>query len=993
MHWIADRFFDAQGTWIDAATGRAVRLYFSTADAGQELDWDEQCARLSNLRHPLLNPLLDYGAAGAGQRFEAYERGGAVALPGESAEEVLEHVVHFLRSAGVALPAGRGAYAMRPVIAGRGGWDRAVGLTLQARRALAAVEEALEAMTPAGPAVVDVSGAGSAGLRTTRILSARSARLRGFIPVSPVTIVRFPKVLDALRDRHVCVLDDSGEPARSAAGVARLISMLASSSARRHVVVRFHRPPRSAPGGIVLEPMAVRALVGMVFARAGTGPSEAELFTAARAAGGLPGVFLSRLTGEYPPPSRPMVVHESAAAYGVPLPAETASCRAAGEPPTIGGRLLGSALRAGPRGMALARSGRHAIAVRVLTRGFRVLRGRDRGREAARCALQLGWLALERGDPSTAAGHFAVARDLAGDSALAILGSVGGGVALTDENRLLEAEAVLRGALASAETLQDVDAQVEAAAALTRCLFWQRRWQDGIAVATRRPAPAGGGPAVARLLAVHARCLGRAGRTSAAVQLAREAQAMAACTNDAPAQAATELALAEALLAAGDAAGARVSVTRAIRLARGAHLPLVRVRALLLQAACGAGEGARVLQALSRGRLPPLLAGRVRDAVASPATEAVRTLEPVAQLESLLNVAQTAADDQAALSTVSAAVMARLGAAGIAVVAPDDRMLCVEGRAWHGPVRAVGQAFAGGKAVPPEGPEPHEAAEPVRFGGEVVAVLACRWMAGAAIDRDGAAVMLRAAALAVAPHVRAILDRRVPEAPAAWADLLGESPPAVALREAVLRAARAPFPVLVEGESGCGKELVARAMHRLGPRRDRRFCAINCAALTDELVEAELFGHARGAFTGAANERPGLFEEADGGTLFLDEVGELSPRAQAKLLRVLQEGEVRRVGENLPRHVDVRVVAATNRTLTDEVAAGRFRADLRFRLDVVRIAVPPLRERASDVPLLAAHFWRDASARVGSQATLSPEALAVLARATTGRGTCASFRT
>jgi transcriptional regulator with GAF, ATPase, and Fis domain len=200
------------------------------------------------------------------------------------------------------------------------------------------------------------------------------------------------------------------------------------------------------------------------------------------------------------------------------------------------------------------------------------------------------------------------------------------------------------------------------------------------------------------------------------------------------------------------------------------------------------------------------------------------------------------------------------------------------------------------------------------------------------------------------------------------------------MREATIRAARAPFPVLIEGESGSGKEVVARAVHRLGPRRDRRFCALNCAALSDDLVEAELFGHVRGAFTGAATERAGLFEEADGGTLFLDEIGELSARAQAKLLRVLQEGEVRRVGENMPRHVDVRIIAATNRSLADEVTAGRFRADLRFRLDVVRMTVPPLRDRASDVPLLAAHFWRDAAARVGSQATLSPEALTALAR-------------
>jgi two-component system response regulator HydG len=163
-------------------------------------------------------------------------------------------------------------------------------------------------------------------------------------------------------------------------------------------------------------------------------------------------------------------------------------------------------------------------------------------------------------------------------------------------------------------------------------------------------------------------------------------------------------------------------------------------------------------------------------------------------------------------------------------------------------------------------------------------------------------------------------------------------------------------------------------------RRARRFAAVNCAALTDELLEAELFGHARGAFTGAVMERQGLFEEADQGTLFLDEVGELSARAQAKLLRVLQEGEVRRVGESVPRRVDVRIVAATNRSIAGEVDAGRFRADLRFRLDVVRIAIPPLRDRAEDVAWLADRLWRDACQRVGTRATLGDDLLAALAR-------------
>jgi transcriptional regulator with GAF, ATPase, and Fis domain len=145
-------------------------------------------------------------------------------------------------------------------------------------------------------------------------------------------------------------------------------------------------------------------------------------------------------------------------------------------------------------------------------------------------------------------------------------------------------------------------------------------------------------------------------------------------------------------------------------------------------------------------------------------------------------------------------------------------------------------------------------------------------------------------------------------------------------------------------------------------------------------VESELFGHARGAFTGAVVERPGVFEQAHTGTLFLDEIGELSLRAQAKVLRSIQENEVRRVGENLPRRVDVRLIAATNRDLRAEVQAGRFRLDLLYRLDVLRLVVPPLRERREDVSVLAEHFWREATERVGSRAALSAAAVAALAR-------------
>ncbi|HYJ78604.1 MAG TPA: sigma-54 dependent transcriptional regulator [Longimicrobiaceae bacterium] len=180
-----------------------------------------------------------------------------------------------------------------------------------------------------------------------------------------------------------------------------------------------------------------------------------------------------------------------------------------------------------------------------------------------------------------------------------------------------------------------------------------------------------------------------------------------------------------------------------------------------------------------------------------------------------------------------------------------------------------------------------------------------------------------------------------------------------AMREVLELAGRvAPFPstVLLTGESGSGKEAVARAVHRASPRRDRAFVAINCGAIPENLLESELFGHERGAFTGADRAREGVFEEADGGTLFLDEIGELSMPLQVKLLRVLQERTIRRLGGTGERPIDVRVLAATARDLVEEVKGGRFRDDLFYRINVVQIHIPPLRTRPEDIPLLAEHF-------------------------------------
>jgi DNA-binding NtrC family response regulator len=182
------------------------------------------------------------------------------------------------------------------------------------------------------------------------------------------------------------------------------------------------------------------------------------------------------------------------------------------------------------------------------------------------------------------------------------------------------------------------------------------------------------------------------------------------------------------------------------------------------------------------------------------------------------------------------------------------------------------------------------------------------------------------------------------------------SAPMRQLAALVARIAPRDVTVLVSGESGTGKERIADAIVRASRRAERPFVRFNCAALTAELAEAELFGHARGAFTGAVRARPGLFGEADGGTVLLDEIGDLPLELQPKLLRVLQEGEIRPVGEERPRKVDVRVLAATHRDLEEEVRAGRFREDLYYRLHVVHLRVPPLRERPEDVPPLARHF-------------------------------------
>jgi two-component system nitrogen regulation response regulator NtrX len=245
------------------------------------------------------------------------------------------------------------------------------------------------------------------------------------------------------------------------------------------------------------------------------------------------------------------------------------------------------------------------------------------------------------------------------------------------------------------------------------------------------------------------------------------------------------------------------------------------------------------------------------------------------------------------------------------------------------------------------------------------------------LDTDRVLVLLRNA---LEQRTLAEENERLRQTIEARHEIVGRSYAIRALIERIEKVAATPARVLITGENGTGKELVARALHRGSPRARQPFVEVNCAAIPSELIESELFGHMKGSFTGAVADRAGKFEQADHGTLFLDEIGDMSLAAQAKVLRVLQDGVVTRIGGSKPVQVDVRVLAATNKDLAEEIAAGRFREDLFYRLNVVPIGVPPLRERREDIPLLAVYFLQQLAARDGLPARgITDEALARLA--------------
>jgi DNA-binding NtrC family response regulator len=714
--------------------------------------------------------------------------------------------------------------------------------------------------------------------------------------------------------------------------------------------------------------------------------SERRLRAAARESGGLPGRFLVSLRGPGSGRGSDLRVAEAHPAY------ETAEPSREPELEHPWRDLIAGAGR-------LAWTGRRSAAERDLRQIASAAERRQIELAAATAEVELAHLLLARGRTSEARELFATRTQRAGGSHhLATRAAMGLGFAHLLLGEFDAAESTFRvcrgaaptgAAIGLAWTLLAQGRDVEAeravaparespdagaratAAAVTAAIALLRR---DLPATARAAAAAHAGPgtpvteaiASVLLVLVHARITDEAGieqhrrRALAAARAARQPLLVIAAR-----AAATEARHSLGLWTP------RADLHRLLRLTD--HVPpLLRAWLWLVLSRAHPVEPRRRdlsqrLEAFARTAgargVPSLLAEPANAAAATDAATLVRIYESsAAPAETLKRVTEWLRDRVNARSVV----IADAAAAPLARSGPHDSI---------GAVHRILQTRLG--QAPWPSAEGLESGVLVRDANSVQGVIACRWPLSRAVSED-VLVLLTAAASVVGPAI-ALLAERSRNSPPSGDGIVGRSAAVARLRELVTRAAAAPFPVLVEGESGAGKELVARAIHRESPRRVRASVAVNCAAISDDLFEAEVFGHARGAFTGAHIERAGLFEQADGGTLFLDEISELSTRAQAKLLRVLQEGEVRRLGESHCRRVDVRLVAASNKRLDDEAAAGRFRADLLFRLAVIRIDVPPLRARREDIPLLVSHYWGLAAERTGTRAVLSATAVARLA--------------
>jgi DNA-binding NtrC family response regulator len=1039
---VADRFVvDDGGVAIDLSSGDRVDLIMSTAGGvSEQARWASRCDRFADLHHRWIARLVDYGRIGEVRRFEAWGTDGAWHGSPQERERAIGYAREFFSATGwspgtlndgqvrrvdgrpVVVPdATAGFEVERPMLQARSRLraGSVLGVTTIARESVAAIAEMfLDDSGGSRPRAVALSGPAGSGLDVATAALSRAARVRGYIPLSARVISAFAPLLVG---RTVVLMAGADVDAEW-----RAFLHLSLLSPKPHIVVFATGRDVRGVCTVPLTRVAVDALCQSIQPVDLPAPIAARVATAATRSGGMPGRFAGLLWGTQhmrPPIDRTTASRaaEQAIQYG-PEPAVVvnldSTVPASGWPAPGELAALRKRLDAA---VVFVRTGRHVSGERLLRQIGASLARRHDWDHAVRAALALAESLIKRGRPRDAQSVLADARQSAAHGSqndtigkIAVLS----GVAFTDDGCLDEAEAVLTSAVSAANGLQDGAGLRAATLALGRCLFWRGRFD-----AAEQRLAAVEWDAESDVEAVHlgtlkSRLAGGRDDLSQAVTFAATALERAHKITRPELIAAAAYASALSRLVVGDHPGVATAVGLSVKAARRAHDPLLSLRAHLLLAESERREGrlatatklcgrigrmtSRQLPAIVRARTD-LLADLLTDSsgrdVASRRAQAtgfhaLKLFAPgrngaaavaaaaANDIVDILHCCQTADEDASVLTNLCTRLRGRLQAVGIAFF--------IEERGAFVPVASdggrVGPDLAARIAALGQAMAPHcvdariEGGAPVCYGGRLLGAVVVRWTLASPYDPKVATVLLTTAAAAAAPALAELSARRVAALSPRQSELLGTSAAMADVRRAIDRAAAAPFAVLVEGESGSGKELVARALHRQGPRRDRPFCTLNCAALPDDLVESELFGHSRGAFTGAISERPGVFEEAHTGTLFLDEIGELSLRAQAKVLRTIQEGELRRVGENIARRVDVRLVAATNRDLRQEVATGRFRVDLLYRLDVIRLVLPPLRDRRDDIALLAEHFWREATARIGSRATLGLATLAQLAR-------------
>ncbi len=1006
------------GTSLDLASGGRVWIERRMLDDVARAAWPEMVTRLWRLWHPALAPCVDFGFVSANEWFEAYALWPSEATDLPSAQAA--SLPAFLRAHGVvcglqALEPRRRSRGLMPTLPGDGASDSpgtpgpGLGMRLVHRPLEAHVLTALDDHRSRGPRIWPVDAVAGSGWRTSWRRIAREARLRGYVPVDAAVLESAVRRDDGRHTSWLALLDGFamlvlservGWKMAERQGLARLLVRLGGVESSGTVVLDVVRHGRPRPAAHVLEGLPSEDLARALWVSSGCcSPQWLRARAIATSAHGLPGAFVTRVATRLALRDEVPTVHERAPDFVTTDTADPAE-----EVDSAG--ILGNV-------RALVARGRTASAERHAQRAAWACARRNAHLGCARLLIEASRLAAARGDLRQSRQRWREAGRLAPAAHATCL--IEGAADLAEQwirqAALVDAEYLLNSAI-GASRLLDAPPPPRLIALLVMCLCWQARWSDAIQLAPGEATTLDPLVALSRVWArleagdmpgamadVHEATGGRPNEAATAqLRVDVVSGAVDALRSFAHADASTTQARitlndddqwllpAEGLVRRGVALSE--SAVRRLRTLTRPDVPrLVRARARLALALASAREADRLQIAnevarVARGTHARALVAGQAAVSAWPAPSDVEKAPMLDDLVAVLRVCQAHDDPRAALPGVCQLLQGRLHSSALLVAGVSTHGTMVLARLGRDDLAAVARRAADlGQTVVTCESGATDCAVPVRLGDAVVGTVVCHWaMPESRVDSSHRA-LLEAAAIAVAPTVRLAVELAGrPLVRPETSSLLGVSQPIADVRAAVEAASRVPFTVLVEGESGSGKELVAREIHRLGPRRLRSFCAVNCAALTDDLCEAELFGHARGAFTGAVGERAGLFEDADGGTLFLDEVSELSPRAQAKLLRAIQEGEIRRLGETRSRRVDVRVVAATNRPLADAVAMGAFRADLRYRLDVVHITLPPLRERPDDVPLLAQHFWERSTERVGSHARLASETLAALAR-------------